>query len=339
MDSDGDGERGPRERQRYPRRDPIPIRDLILVMLLRQLPGRSLQSLTALCRFGGRGGGGIAAAPQSRPRAWPAPRRHGTQPPRSCCGHFSRSRPSRLVVSSRLSGWARTITRKRNQTTPGETNGLELGDPCCAWDINNPWESIRRRERLSHPGDAGVTSGVAMPTDCASEGAEQREFWDNYYAKVPRRAVTAMCVCVRARGVIRAFARGARFQSPPGCSVAPYHSENDCHNSPPPFPDARARARTRRARSLSSRSTPRCAAARCPAARAAAACRAARHPSPRARGRHVFGRVLDGGRELGVGDAPLAARRRRLGGRALLAALPPARGAPCSMTWWCIRIS
>ena len=48
-----------------------------------------------------------------------------------------------------------------------------------------------------------------MPTDCASEGAEQREFWDNYYAKVPRRAVTAMCVCARARSDPRVRARRA----------------------------------------------------------------------------------------------------------------------------------
>lgn len=48
----------------------------------------------------------------------------------------------------------------------GQTNGFELGDPCCLWTQGD--DSALRLTQLSHPGDASQTSDAA-PTTCPAD--------------------------------------------------------------------------------------------------------------------------------------------------------------------------
>lgn len=66
----------------------------------------------------------------------------------------------------------------------GESNGLELGDPCCIWSTAKN-EPPTRKWQLSHPGDAGDKSGVEMPRNCTAvqrNALGDEKFWEFYYS-------------------------------------------------------------------------------------------------------------------------------------------------------------
>lgn len=54
----------------------------------------------------------------------------------------------------------------------GQTNGAELGDPCCKWDPDLRNDDVLRKTELSNPGDASETNSAedcpATPTDTAA---------------------------------------------------------------------------------------------------------------------------------------------------------------------------
>jgi len=63
----------------------------------------------------------------------------------------------------------------------GESNGLELGDPCCIW-IAESNMLPSRSWTISHPARNGSRCMLAVP-NCSieSERKSEKYFWDNYY--------------------------------------------------------------------------------------------------------------------------------------------------------------
>ena len=61
----------------------------------------------------------------------------------------------------------------------GESNGLELGDPCCLWKVG---ETPMRQYRMSHPGIATSKSNITFnyETTCLLKQGNNK-FWDFYY--------------------------------------------------------------------------------------------------------------------------------------------------------------
>ncbi len=90
--------------------------------------------------------------------------------------------------------WTRELCEK-DSDLDGESNGLELGDPCCVWNLDDPLTSTFLRQwSASHPGRKSRVSNVAMPncTLVNQQIADKRlqqlaadtktaEFWEFYF--------------------------------------------------------------------------------------------------------------------------------------------------------------
>ena len=85
--------------------------------------------------------------------------------------------------------WTRALC-EADSDGDGEPNGLELGDPCCAWTLEGGRPPLRSW-RISHPGCTGTeynallghadvvcVSGMPMPNCSASAAATGRAAWE-----------------------------------------------------------------------------------------------------------------------------------------------------------------
>lgn len=67
--------------------------------------------------------------------------------------------------------WTRQLCEE-DSDGDGQTNGQELGDPCCIWSIGN--DNVLRMSDLSHPGDPNIVNSAA-PTVCPPVDGEGEE--------------------------------------------------------------------------------------------------------------------------------------------------------------------
>jgi Lipid desaturase domain len=90
--------------------------------------------------------------------------------------------------------WTRALCEK-DSDGDGETNGLELGDPCCRWKRGILADRPARGWELSHPGDSSSTTGLEPPSNCTAAHTEwahtavassDTQFWRFYFGRVPR---------------------------------------------------------------------------------------------------------------------------------------------------------
>jgi hypothetical protein len=84
--------------------------------------------------------------------------------------------------------WTRALC-KMDSDQDGETNGEELGDPCCRWAEGG---EPSRRWQLSHPGDPRKRSGFGRSNCSAELLATDRNFVEFYYAADDRMPMVTL---------------------------------------------------------------------------------------------------------------------------------------------------